>query len=146
MTRIKNIEGIAVFVIGILVFGCNNHKGDNEAEIKRAMYNQQIAWNNGDIDAFMTYYWKSDSLLFIGKRGITYGWQHTLNNYKKSYPDKTAMGQLQFTNLNLFSEGDSYTVIGKWELYRISDTLSGYYTLLWRKLNNQWVIVQDHSS
>lgn len=148
MTRIKHIarNAIFVFITGILAFSCNNHQGDNEAEIKQAMYNQQIAWNNGDIDAFMTYYWKSDSLLFIGKRGITYGWQHTLNNYKKSYPDKTAMGQLQFTNLTLFPEGDSYIVIGKWELYRISDTLSGYYTLLWRKLNYQWVIVQDHSS
>lgn len=148
MNLTKIIARVRIFVLvsGILAVGCKNYQRDNEAEIKQAMYNQQLAWNNGDIDAFMTYYWKSDSLKFIGKKGITYGWQNTLNNYKKSYPDKTAMGQLQFTNLTLFPEGDSYIVIGKWELSRITDTLSGFYTLLWRKHNNQWLIVQDHSS
>jgi hypothetical protein len=37
--------------------------------------------------------------MFIGKSGITYGWQKTLDNYKKGYPDKEAMGKLHFTLL-----------------------------------------------
>lgn len=51
--------------------------------IARVMHQQQIDWSNGDLDGFMQSYWKSDSLVFIGKRGPTYGWQQALDNYKK---------------------------------------------------------------
>jgi ketosteroid isomerase-like protein len=117
------------------------------ASIQSVMNEQQEAWNRGDIDAFMSGYWKSDSLRFIGKRGITYGWQSTLNNYKSSYPGNAAMGRLQFTNLTTELAGDnSAYVIGKWELFRATDTLGGHYSLLWKKINGQWLIVADHSS
>lgn len=116
-------------------------------EIQQVMDDQQQAWNSGDLDGFMKSYWKSDSLRFIGKRGITYGWQSTLDNYKKSYPDRDAMGRLQFTNLTMEQVGDSSAyVIGKWELFRVADTLSGHYSLLWKKQNGTWLIVADHSS
>lgn len=117
------------------------------AAIQHVMDEQQQAWNRGDIDGFMTGYWASDSLRFIGKRGITYGWQATLDNYKKSYPSTEAMGRLQFTNLSMELTGDSSAyVIGKWELFRTADTLGGHYSLLWRKQTGRWIIVADHSS
>jgi len=34
---------------------------------------QQKAWSNGDVNEFMNYYWKDDSLKFIGSKGVTYG-------------------------------------------------------------------------
>jgi ketosteroid isomerase-like protein len=111
------------------------------------MKKQEDAWNRGDLEGFMQGYWKSDSLRFIGKRGITYGWQQTLDNYKKGYPNTEAMGTLQFTNLSLELTGDSSAyVIGQWQLFRTADTLSGHYSLLWKMKNNQWLIVADHSS
>jgi hypothetical protein len=57
---------------------------------------QQTAWNNANIDEYMSYYGHNDSLQFIGKKGITYGYQNTLDNYKKSYPDAASMGKLFF--------------------------------------------------
>jgi len=115
--------------------------------IQQVMDEQEAAWNRGDLEGFMQGYWKSDSLRFIGKRGITYGWQSTLDNYKKSYPDSDAMGKLQFTNLSMEITGDSSTyVIGKWELFRTTDTLAGHYSLLWKNLNGRWLIIADHSS
>ena len=120
---------------------------DSIAEIQHVMDQQQEAWNRGDIEDYMNGYWKSDSLRFIGKRGITYGWQPTLDNYKKGYPNADAMGRLQFTNLSMELTGDSSAyVIGKWQLYRTTDTLSGHYSLLWKRMDNQWLIVADHSS
>jgi hypothetical protein len=117
------------------------------ATIQAIMDTQQVAWNRGDIDGFMQGYWPSDSLRFIGKRGITFGWQSTLDNYKKSYPGAEAMGRLQFTNLSMEMTGDSSAyVIGKWELFRTADTLSGHYSLLWKYMNGRWIIVADHSS
>jgi ketosteroid isomerase-like protein len=115
--------------------------------IQHVMDAQQNAWNRGDIDGFMQGYWSNDSMRFIGKRGITFGWQATLDNYKKSYPDNEAMGRLQFTNLSMELTGDSSAyVIGKWELFRTADTLAGHYSLLWKKHAGQWIIVADHSS
>jgi len=115
--------------------------------ITSIMDKQQLAWNNGDLESFMMPYWKSDSLQFIGKRGINYGWQNTLDNYKKSYPDKEAMGRLQFTNLQKEAlDSSNVFIVGKWELFRSSDTLAGHYTLLWKKINGEWVIIVDHSS
>lgn len=121
----------------------------DKQQIMRVMMNQQAAWNDGNLEGYMDGYWKSDSLAFIGKKGITRGWQQTLDNYKKSYPDKAAMGTLKFEmiSVEVLSKTSAY-VVGKWGLKREESKgdLSGYFTLLFQKKNNRWVIVNDHSS
>ncbi len=116
-------------------------------EIDSLMHNQQNAWNAADINGFMSAYWNSDSLLFIGKKGVTNGWNKTMANYKKSYPDKAAMGRLEFDIIKQEPIGKKgvYT-IGKWTLFRTADTLGGHFTLLWKKVNGEWKIVADHTS
>lgn len=119
----------------------------NDVEtVKTHMRAQESAWNNGDIQGFMTYYWKSDSLKFIGSKGITYGWQKTLDNYLKSYPDKAAMGTLTFNlkECTQLSPASIY-VIGSWHLEK-EKAVGGYFTLLWKKIDGKWVIVADHTS
>jgi uncharacterized protein (TIGR02246 family) len=119
---------------------------DHEA-ILAVMAAQEKAWNAGDLVGFMKGYWEDDSLRFIGKSGITYGWKATLSNYQTSYPDKAAMGKLQFTILQVEAVGKRAAyVTGAWKLIREKDTPAGYFTLLWRKVDGQWVIVADHSS
>ena len=118
-----------------------------ESVIKQILDQQTASWNKGDLNAFMQTYWKSDSLVFVGKNGVTYGWQNTLDNYKKGYPDKAAMGQLQFTIIRIEPlSSQVYNVIGKWHLTRTIGNLQGHYTLLIKKINGKWLIVQDHSS
>ena len=70
-----------VILIYILIFGVSFSQ---EKNILKVLHEQQTAWNNGDIENFMKGYWKDDSLLFIGSKGPTYGWQKTLDNYKKT--------------------------------------------------------------
>lgn len=119
----------------------------NEKNIRAILANQSAAWNRGDIDAFMSGYWENDSLMFIGKSGVTYGWNNTLNNYKKSYPDKTAMGQLTFTLIKMERLSKKfYHVTGKWHLDRSIGNLEGHFTLLFKRINGHYVIVSDHSS
>ena len=115
-------------------------------KIKAVMNKQEQAWNSGNIEQFMEGYWKSDSLMFIGKNGIQYGWQNTLDNYLTSYPNKEAMGQLKFTIIKLELADSSAYLLGKWDLARKTDSLGGYFTLYWKKVNNQWVITIDHTS
>lgn len=120
---------------------------EDSLAIHEMMKAQEAAWNFGQIEEFMKPYWHSDSLRFIGKRGMQKGWQATLENYKKSYPDQAAMGRLVFENLEFDRLDERHAfVVGRWTLYRTLDTLGGHYSLLWKKINNKWVIVADHSS
>lgn len=118
-----------------------------KSEINFLLEKQVNAWNEGNLEKFMETYWNSEKLSFVGSRGPTYGWQATLANYKKGYPNKAAMGKLKFTILNL-SKIDKKTVlvIGKFELTREMGDLSGHYTLVIQKNKNEWLIVSDHSS
>lgn len=131
----------------ILLAGFCSAQTAEEASIRKLLADQTEAWNRGDIAGFMKTYWKNDSLMFIGKSGITYGWTNTLNNYKKSYPDTTAMGKLAFDILSVKRLSPQYfQVVGKWHLRRSIGDLSGHYTLLLEKINGEWVIICDHSS
>ena len=120
---------------------------DDALSIRKVLDDQVKAWNNGDIETFMQGYWKNDSLMFIGKSGINWGWQQTLENYKKRYPDKTAMGNLSF-DIVLVKElsPEYYFVVGKWTLKRTIGDLSGHYNLLFRNIHGRWLIIADHSS
>ena len=78
-------------------------QSQNDRQMITQLLDKQSAdWNTGNIDAFMEGYWKSDSLMFVGSKGITYGWQKTLENYKKSYPDLATMGN---TKIRYFKNG-----------------------------------------
>ena len=118
-----------------------------EQAIRNILSQQTIAWNLGNLDAFMKGYWESDSLVFVGKSGLTYGYRQTLNNYKKNYPDTAHMGKLQFDILAINRLADNYYfVIGKFMLQRSVGDVSGHFTLLVKKINGQWFIINDHSS
>ncbi len=120
---------------------------NDEKTIRSLLEEQRLAWNNGDKEKFMDTYWQSDSLMFIGKSGVTYGWQNTLNNYKKGYPDTAAMGKLTFDILEVKRLSVMYFfVVGKWHLTRSIGDVGGHFTLLFKKIKNKWVIVTDHSS
>ncbi len=133
----------------LITFHFNSYAQLNpdERAIRDVLSRQQECWNNGDLECFMEGYWKSDQLVFIGSSGVTYGWQKTLDNYKKSYPSKAAMGKLTFDLIIVepLSE-DFWTVIGKWSLQRDSDNPNGHFSLIFRRLGDEWVIVSDHSS
>ena len=137
----------SLFFIMTLLALSGRAQSTDEQSIRALLDRQTVAWNRGDLEGFMKGYWESDSLMFIGKNGIRYGWKTTLNGYKKGYPDTAAMGKLQFTLLDLRPLSPEYFhVIGKWHLYRSIGDLEGAFTLLFRKIKGEWVIIADHSS
>ena len=129
---------------------------DREA-IGDLMAQQESSWNSGDLEAFMTPYLQSDSLLFVGKSGPTYGWATTLANYQRGYPTPEHMGKLHFDVLQLDPIGTQHAfMLGAWHLARLDSLgdLQGYFTLIWKR-NEQsvehpsaptWHIIADHSS
>ncbi len=141
----KTLFTIILVCLGMFSFG---QKQDNRSQIY-AILNQQVQdWNNGNIAAFMNGYWNSDSLMFVGKSGVTYGYEATFKNYMKRYPDRATMGKLNFDFISLtFPAEDVAFLVGKFHLLRPEKgDASGYYTLLWKKINGHWLIVCDHTS
>ncbi|CAG5009542.1 hypothetical protein DYBT9275_04521 [Dyadobacter sp. CECT 9275] len=123
------------------------NQADKDA-IFSVLNTQVAAWNEGKIDRFMEGYWQSDSLMFVGKSGVTYGYLSTYENYVKRYPDRATMGTLKFEFINIsFPSAETAFLVGKFYLSRpAKGDLSGFYTLLWKKIKGKWYIVCDHTS
>ncbi len=118
----------------------------DEQAIRNILDAQTQAWNKGDLEAFMKGYWKSDSLVFIGSKGLTYGYETVLNNYKKGYPTPEKMGELIFNIRQVTRLNDHYFVIGQWTIKRTGGDVSGHFSLIWKKIDGEWKIIADHSS
>lgn len=142
---------VAVFKIAVLslLLCCGHHvyawKG--ESAIRKVMAKQERDWNKGDIPGFMKGYWESDSMMFVGKKGPTFGYRQTLENYLKSYPDTVQMGKLTFTLLRVRRLGSKHAlVVGNWHLHRQHGDLGGCFSLIFRRINGNWYIIADHTS
>ena len=134
-------------VLILLITGFSAASQSTEQQIRALMAEQQDCWNKGDVDCFMIHYWNSPELVFIGGSGLTYGWQTTLDNYKKRYPDLATMGTLTFDILTVCELNEDHAfVIGKWFLEREMGNIGGIYSLVWRKVDERWVIISDHTS
>jgi uncharacterized protein (TIGR02246 family) len=120
---------------------------DPSQEIRALLDEQQAAWNRGDLQAFMNGYWQSADLTFAGASGVTRGWQPVLDRYRERYRDRAAMGQLDFTILEVHPLGkDAAFVLGRWHLKRANDEPGGVFTLVFQRFPQGWRIVHDHTS
>ena len=120
--------------------------GDVRQKIRGVLEQQVQAWNRGDIDGFMEHYWRSDSLTFSSGGKTTRGWQATIDGYKKRYPTPEKMGELTFSDLEMFPMGENAAyVLGQWHLKR-AEPVGGNFSLVFRRINQDWQIVHDHTS
>lgn len=153
MTRTRRTLLLAISLILVVllsgalaraqVTAANRLAGD----ITKVLKDQQIAWNEGDIPSFMKGYWNPPELSFSGSTGVSRGWKAVLDRYQRSYPDKAAMGQLDFSDLEIHALGDSAAmVLGKWHLNRSSGDVGGVFTLVFQKFPDGWKIIHDHTS
>ncbi|MDB4097523.1 nuclear transport factor 2 family protein [Flavobacteriaceae bacterium] len=140
------------FFIALFLFSLNSYSQNpislkDSLGIMNVMSLQQDAWNNGDIDSFMQGYLKSEELVFSGKSGPIYGWENTRKRYYSSYPNTQIMGKLNFTVKKIRSISlDSAYLIGEYYLKRSTEDSYGHFTLLWKKVDDNWLIVSDHTS
>jgi beta-aspartyl-peptidase (threonine type) len=119
-----------------------------EAAIRRVLDAQVEAWNKGDLEAFMTGYWKSPELTFFSGAEPQRGWQATIERYRKRYQSEgQEMGKLTFSELDIQVLGpDSALVRGRWQLVRSKDKPGGLFTLIFKRFPEGWRIVHDHTS
>src|SRR5229473_5991324 len=115
--------------------------------IRLILNTQQAEWNRGDVDAFLVGYWQSPELTFSGSSGVSRGWDGVLARYRKNYPDRAAMGQLEFSGLEFrFLGPDAALVLGRWHLTRAQGDVGGVFSLVWQRFPEGWRIVHDHTS
>lgn len=116
------------------------------ADISDLLTRQVEAWNAGDVEGFMKGYRQDDDLTFLAGGGVTYGWNATLERYRRRYPDREAMGRLTFSDVHINPIApDAALVWGRWRVERRDET-GGLFTLLLRKRDGAWSIVHDHTS
>jgi ketosteroid isomerase-like protein len=119
----------------------------DRAKITAVLTAQQTAWNRGDVDAFIVGYWESPELTFSGSGGIARGFDGVRQRYKKNYPDRAAMGQLAFSDLEFrFLGSDAALVLGHWHLQREKGDIGGVFSLVWQRFPDGWKIIHDHTS
>jgi len=139
-----------LFVVGVRTErqtkAAEERDGDRAA-ITAVLSAQQAAWNRGDVDAFLVGYWHSPDLTFSGSSGVSRGWDGVMARYKKNYPDRAAMGHLDFSELELrFLGRDAALVLGHWHLKRDKGDIGGVFSLVWQRFPEGWKIVHDHTS
>ncbi|MCH2034773.1 MAG: DUF4440 domain-containing protein [Tenacibaculum sp.] len=124
----------------------SSNEEQDKKEILALMKHQESDWSRHDLDCFMLGYWKSDSLKFQGRKGITYGWKQTLENYKKSYPYEEDTGKLKFKIRSISKiESNSYYVMGEYHLTREIGNADGIFMIILKKIKGEWKIIADTS-
>jgi ketosteroid isomerase-like protein len=94
-------------------------------------------------------YKDSPDTTFIGK-SLQHGYAPILERYKKAYPNKDAMGTLEFSDFAVRELGTGYAVVtGRFHLARNAaggGDVSGIFSLIWEKTPAGWKIILDHTS
>jgi beta-aspartyl-peptidase (threonine type) len=135
-------------VLPLLLLFATGEPAKEQAKVRKVLDDQVVAWNKGDLEAFMAGYWKSDKLTFFGGNTKTAGWQATLDNYRKRYQaDGKEMGKLSFEELSVELLGDDHALVrGRFRLRLGNEAPTGIFTLVLRKLPEGWRIIHDHTS
>lgn len=130
--------------------GCARPRVDPSVQttrINEIIAAQADAWNRGEIDEFMSPYWRSEQLTFSSGGSTKRGWETTRDGYKRRYPTRDRMGRLEFSEIEITPLGDDAAlVLGRWRLAREPDSVGGNFSLVFKRINNQWKIIHDHTS
>ena len=145
------LKTFSIIVVFLIITSTNSYsqslKEKDSLKILNVLEQQRIAWNDNNINKFMQGYLKSDKLVFSGSNGPVFGWNFVKDRYLKTYSNKELMGDLSFEINNLFSLSRKVAILlGKFNLQRNNEKLSGYFTLIFKKINGNWYIVSDHTS
>ena len=138
---------ICYILIASLLWAAPEQASTSVAEVQSVLTAQQDAWNRGDIDAFMNGYARSASTVFVSQDEVSRGWETVRDRYRVKYSDRTKMGTLSFSEIDVtMLSPDAAVVLGRWRLKRANDEPHGRFTLIFKRLPEGWRIVHDHTS
>lgn len=89
-------------------------------------------------------YERAETTTFVSGGELTRGWQTVLDRYKQRYNSREQMGMLAFSELDIKPVAPVLALAdGRWQLTRANDAPHGRFTLLFRRVNNDWRIIHD---
>lgn len=145
----RALAAVAAFALltGTPSFAQRDAAAGPQAAIEEVLETQRQAWNDGDIEAFLEAYWKNEGLSFSSGGETRRGFRATRDRYLATYPDRQAMGTLEFSALEISPLGDDVAlVLGEWDLARDAGAVGGNFSLVMRRIDGRWLIVHDHTS
>ncbi len=120
-----------------------------ELGVVKVLLAQEAAWNRGDLAGFASGYKDAPDILFIGGH-VSRGHEELLNDYRKNYPNREAMGTLGFSELEVHPLDERFAVVvGKYHLDRgkkAGGNADGIFSLVFEKTDAGWKIVVDHTT
>jgi uncharacterized protein (TIGR02246 family) len=138
----------------LLVFVLNSHAQlkvatPQELGVIKVLLAQEAAWNRGDIEGFASGYKNAPDTIFIGSH-VSRGHDELVNDYRKNYPNRDAMGTLGFSELEVRPLDEQFAVvIGKYHLDRnkkAGGNADGIFSLVFEKTDQGWKIIVDHTT
>jgi uncharacterized protein (TIGR02246 family) len=118
-------------------------------DIKSLLKDSEAAWNNGDLAAFVSAYEDSPETTYVGREVTKGGTQAVLERFRRTYPNRDAMGTLTFTEIEVRTLAPNIALAtGKYGLKRSAaggGDASGRFTLVLRKTAAGWKIIHDHT-
>ena len=119
-----------------------------QQHLTNLMNESAVAWNRGDLDAFLSTYKDDNQTAFMAPQ-ITYGLRDIKARYERSYfKDGKPKAQLSFGDLKFRRLGPAHILMtGRWYLQEPEGKKTeGYYTLIWEDTEDGWKMIHDHSS
>jgi len=143
---------VRVWALLALLAACGGtvHKFErsDRAAVEGVLERQRLAWNRGDLDAYMDGYLRSSELVFTSGARIRRGWDETMAAYKARYGgDRAGMGTLSFEVISVQPVGaDGAVVLGKWRLEGTPQAGGGVFSVVMERRPEGWKVVHDHTS
>lgn len=140
--NIKHMAGILCLLISVTSFADESVDESIIAQLRI----QQDAWNNGDLNVFLSIYAPDEGLVVVGSDVILTGIDNVRERYEAAYGTSESMGQLVFELNDLYLIDDNHAwVLGSWKLTHDGSESSGLFTTLWQKNDGVWLIIRDHT-
>lgn len=116
------------------------------AEIQKVLDLQTGCWNHGNIECFTSYYANKPYSCIMGSEGPICGQKNITEVYQKAYPEGE-MGKLSFADVEIHPLSSSIGLVrGRYILeYPDKPSDSGWYTLVFEKFGERWMIVGDQT-
>ena len=146
-------KGLTFFTM-VIVLSCSQaaatagSDANAEQAIRSVLVQQVGAWNRGDIKEFMSGYWNSPDLIYVGNTKVTRGWQILFDRFEelsKSSGGQLGTLELPETQISILSP-DSALVWGTYRVLQPGQDRKGQYTLVLRRFQEGWRTVYDRTS
>lgn len=120
-----------------------------QLDVVKVILAQQAAWNNGDLDAYLSHYKDAPDTQAV-LANLVRGMDAIRGAFKQNFPNKDSMGTIEDTDIEVKALGDNYALAtGKYHLNRQKKSggaVEGSFMEIFEKTTNGWQIIFSQST